>query len=200
MKGALHKIMNKNKQEIIFVRHGQTKMNADGDRIRGWIDVPLNEAGKKEARKTGENLKKESFYGILSSDLTRAVETADIISKETGKPILGYSKDLRPWHAGIYAGQESNKVISKLNEYLNHPTEKVPEGESFDTFKKRFLTALLEIKKYFKGKTILIVAHHRNNVCLDAWLAAGEKKDFSIKTSEMEKKGISPSEYKIYYI
>ena len=199
MKGAIHKIMNK-KQTLIFVRHGQTAMNADGDRIRGWRDVSLDEIGKQEAIETGRNLKKEDFDGIISSDLIRARQTTEAISKQTGKPILGYTKSLRPWHAGIFAGQESNKVLSKLNYYITHPSEKIPEGESLNDFKERFLTAILEIKKYFKDKTILIVAHHRNNVMLDAWIAGGEKKDFSIKVSELEKKGISPSEYKIYEI
>lgn len=198
MIGAIEQLVHK--PNMIFVRHGNTAMNEDGDKIRGWKDVPLSDKGQKEAVDIGKKLKDKDFDGIIASDLKRTRETAESISKETGKPILGFTMALRPWNAGIFTGQESNKILSKLNQYIEHPEEKIPEGESFDDFKKRYLDAINDIKKYFPGKKILVVAHHRNNVLLDAWQAAGQKKDYSIDTSEMEKKGISPGEFKEYHV
>lgn len=188
------------KYNLIFVRHGNTALNEDGDKIRGWKDVPLSPKGEEEAKRVGEQLKDKEFKGIISSDLKRARQTAKEISRITGKPILGYTKSLRPWDAGIYTGTESSKVMEHFHRHINNPDEKIPEGESFNTFKKRYLQAILDIKKYFKGKPILIVAHHRNNVMLDAWIKAGRKNDLSIDSEQMKKKGISPSEYKEYTI
>jgi len=175
-------------------------MNEENDKIRGWRDLPLSPKGKEEVVRLGKKLKGEDFDGIISSDLERARQTAEAIAKETGKPIYGYTRSLRPWDAGELTGQEANKIVSKMNHYIDHPEETVRDGESFNTFKDRYLTAIQDIKKYFPKKTILIVAHHRNNVLLDGWIKDGEKKDFQVNRSKMEGKGISPAEFKIYQL
>ncbi len=185
---------------LLFARHGNTAMNEDGDKIRGWRNVPLSPKGKKEAVEIGDRLKKEKFDAIISSDLDRAKETAKTISKATGKPIIAHTKGLRPLDAGIFAGQESNKIMSQIQDYVKNPDKKIPEGESFNTFKKRYLDEINHIKKMFPDKIILVVAHHRNNVVLDAWLKAGEKPDYTLDLPVLLEKGIPPADFKWYEI
>src|SRR5215469_8679357 len=75
-----------------LVRHGSTDLNGGGDsaeRIRGHIDVPLTDEGREQARALGKDLKDKGISMLYSSDLSRAKETADLMSMEMGKiPVL----------------------------------------------------------------------------------------------------------------
>jgi uncharacterized phosphatase len=68
---------------LAMVRHGQTAYNADG-LVQGRINIPLNDTGKQQAKQLGETLRlqNESFDLIAASPLSRALETAFIISKQ----------------------------------------------------------------------------------------------------------------------
>ncbi|KAF6172415.1 hypothetical protein GIB67_025920 [Kingdonia uniflora] len=79
--------------EIIVVRHGETAWNADGKiqvlsaafDFKGHLDVELNEAGRQQATAVAHRLSKEpKISAIYSSDLKRALETAQIIADSCG--------------------------------------------------------------------------------------------------------------------
>ena len=80
---------------VIFVRHGETEMNKDGDKIRGWRDIALDEKGQEQAEKTARKLSKENADYILSSDLIRTHQTAQKIADKQGMPVIS-TKALRP--------------------------------------------------------------------------------------------------------
>jgi broad specificity phosphatase PhoE len=74
-------------KEIYFIRHGQTDCNKFDDGICYVEDAPLNKKGKKQAKKTGEYLKKyrmndKPFDCMITSPRTRANQTANIIADE----------------------------------------------------------------------------------------------------------------------
>jgi broad specificity phosphatase PhoE len=66
---------------IYAFRHGQTDWNKEG-RIQGHLDVPLNETGRGEGRRLARGLRALPIRLILSSDLSRAVDTAAIALAE----------------------------------------------------------------------------------------------------------------------
>ncbi|KAA3461292.1 phosphoglycerate mutase-like protein 4 isoform X1 [Gossypium australe] len=71
--------------EIIVVRHGETAWNATG-RIQGHMDVELNEVGRQQAASLAERLSRvPEISAIYSSDLKRALETAETIVATCGK-------------------------------------------------------------------------------------------------------------------
>lgn len=64
---------------IYFVRHGESESNSK--RIySGTIDTPLTSLGKEQARKTGMLLTHHNITSVISSSLSRAFKTAEIIT------------------------------------------------------------------------------------------------------------------------
>ena len=71
-----------------LARHGETTWNAES-RICGRSNVPLSEAGRRQARRLAQRLEPISFEALYSSPLKRALDTARFISERTGlEPIL----------------------------------------------------------------------------------------------------------------
>ncbi len=63
-------------RRLILIRHGETDWNVEG-RWQGQIDVPLNDRGREHARQVAVNLADEGIQVIYSSDLSRALDTAE---------------------------------------------------------------------------------------------------------------------------
>ena len=79
--------------EITIIRHGETIWNAQ-QRIQGQRNSKLSENGIRQAGLVAKALAKREFDVLISSDLERAVETAEIINKELLLP-LGYNENIR---------------------------------------------------------------------------------------------------------
>ena len=85
-----------NDQRICLIRHGQTTWNKER-KIQGLEDIPLNETGYRQAKDCGEALLKAGWSGckIVSSPLTRALETAKCIGEVLGIPEIGIAENLK---------------------------------------------------------------------------------------------------------
>jgi 2,3-bisphosphoglycerate-dependent phosphoglycerate mutase len=92
--------------KLILVRHGHTCLNVPGrdERLRGWLDLPLDDQGLKEAAETGERLANYPVEAIYSSDLRRARQTAEVLRRRTHAPRVTTTKELRPWNLGVFCG------------------------------------------------------------------------------------------------
>jgi broad specificity phosphatase PhoE len=170
---------------IYFLRHGPTAYNAENggvDRVRGWEDVALTDKGRSSAMKAGESLKSEKIDVIVCCDLSRTRETASIVSTIIGVPVDGYTQKLRPWNLGSFQGKEVKATYPQIAWYANHPKAVVPQGESLDAFKERFLTYMSELDKRYPGKRVLVITHSRNVSMYNAWMAKGCNRKHEIDT------------------
>jgi len=64
---------------LYILRHGETNYNLEG-KFQGRVNTDLNETGIYQSNKTKEKLKKEKFDIVISSPLSRAIETTKIVS------------------------------------------------------------------------------------------------------------------------
>lgn len=87
---------------LYVVRHGQTVDNLE-DRIQGHTDSPLTELGVRQAEKVAERLSTEQFDAVYSSDLGRAVRTAQIIALPHSLSVRT-TPLLRELHLGVAQG------------------------------------------------------------------------------------------------
>ena len=171
---------------LFVIRHGKTALNSTNtdDRIRGWKDVPLQQEGVDEAHDMAETLKDKRIKRIFTSDLQRAKTTADILGKKIG--IEPEESDyFRPWNLGDFQGKLTSEVIPEINKYIDHEHAVVTNGESFSTFKNRFLMGLKGVQR-MDGPSA-IVTHYRNLSLIHAWIKNGMK-GTSIDKDLMKKK------------
>ena len=148
---------------LYIVRHGETDWNKMG-KYQGITDVPLNENGLNQAKACGEALKDITFDRILSSDLSRALVTAETIRGDCTTPIT-VDKRLRElnfgdWEAMLFSDIEARwpGLIDEM--YLRPHLVKVPNGESFKDLQDRAWAGLEEfLNKNDEEETLLIACH-----------------------------------------
>jgi uncharacterized phosphatase len=73
-------------QRLYHLRHGLSVLNEEG-RWAGSIDTPLAKKGKKQAKEAAKLVRKYNIDCIVSSPLSRALETAQIIAKQIDYPL-----------------------------------------------------------------------------------------------------------------
>lgn len=145
---------------LILIRHGQTDWNLK-KRYCGFVDLSLNQIGKKQAEGLRKRFKKEKVDKVYSSDKKRAVQSAEIIFK--GREIEKI-EDLREIHFGVFEGFTHKEVMEKYPEiyrrWLKDPFSVViPGGEGLQNFKKRIIKAFKKIVTLNKGKAAAVVCH-----------------------------------------
>jgi len=148
--------------QVIIVRHGQTEWNIANIR-QGHLDSPLTEEGIGQAKALARRLMREKFSALYSSDLGRAVQTAQIIAHATGHEIVTDSR-LRERHLGIFQGLVGDEIREKYpEEYKLHrslgPDYVIPGGESVRQQVARNIGYLNEIAAKHEGETILVITH-----------------------------------------
>lgn len=141
---------------IYILRHGTTKNNKE-NLFRGWVEVPLDTDGIKQATAVREYLKDKGIKEVFCSDLGRAVHTAKLAMP--GKN-AEHDKLLRPWDVGMFSGKDRDTNQGALNHYIDNPETAIPEGESLKEFAGRQKKAF---DKYLKiarqDGPILLVTH-----------------------------------------
>ena len=192
--------LEKHKRKCVIIRHGQTRLNVS-DKIRGWSDIGLDETGFEQAEKLGRKLKNSGIDMLIASDLTRTLQTAACISKESGIPLLATTLALRPWNVGDYTAKPGKEVHPIMMDFAeNKPDENIPNGESFNSFKYRVIMGVIAFLNEYEGKTIGFVAHHRNDRILRGWYEAGCPDDLEIDFEHFSQFGIEPGTYDILEI
>lgn len=151
-----------NRTQLIMVRHGQTQWNLKLIR-QGHLDSPLTEMGLAQAKALGERLARETFSALYSSDLGRAVQTAQMIAAATGHEIVTDPR-LRERHLGIFQGLNGDELKEKYpEEYRLHrtmgPSYVIPGGESMRQQVERNVAYFNEIAEKHLGETIVVVTH-----------------------------------------
>ena len=147
---------------LFLVRHGVTDYNS-AHKFLGHTDVDLSEEGFQQVEKLRDRLAEEKIDAIYSSDLKRAMSSAEVISTGRGIEIISCS-ELREINYGacesLTYGEikkqypELGKAIDKLSHDLCFPG-----GESLQGFIERTLKFKDRLNQQVPERKILIVAH-----------------------------------------
>jgi 2,3-bisphosphoglycerate-dependent phosphoglycerate mutase len=147
---------------IIAVRHGETAWNVD-TRIQGQLDIPLNARGRWQAQRTAQALAQERIAAVYSSDLSRALETAQHIA-QPHQLAPHTHKGLRERGFGEFEGQTYAEIEARWPEGATAWRKRVPEfaplgGESLLQFRARVVQAVSELAHLHPGQQVVWVAH-----------------------------------------
>ena len=153
-------------KEVVLVRHGETDWNAQ-QRWQGHSDVPLNAQGIRQAEEVAEELRPYDLEVLLSSDLARAHQTAQIIARRKTVPIVTSDK-LREVHVGKAEGLGYREALDRFGpesilrwrSLLDSDLEfSFPEGETKLDALKRALGAMGEFLQDLDATRVGIVSH-----------------------------------------
>ncbi|WP_125589079.1 histidine phosphatase family protein [Companilactobacillus jidongensis] len=127
--------------KVYFVRHGLTMFNML-NKMQGWSDTPLTAEGVSVLKRTGEYLKNIHFDAIYSSDLKRAVDTANIIKREnlTSNADVSTIKNLREMCFGSFEGDKGSDVLDLMSKKYGQ----LIKNESDDAFSAIMVRGLLK--------------------------------------------------------
>lgn len=152
--------------ELVLIRHGETDWNREL-RFQGQADVPLNAVGMEQARRLGERLADEALDGLVSSDLTRARQTAGPIGQRNPQvSVAGVVLDaaLREQNFGVLEGLRVPDIQTGQPDvwakWLEFQSDYAPSGgESTRQFHTRVMAALCELAKARGQQTLVVVTH-----------------------------------------
>lgn len=137
--------------KIYLIRHGETK-DSHPKRYKGSIDVPLSKNGEEQMKRLSKYIVEsglDRLHVVYSSDLSRAVKSAEIIAKPHGlKPVI--MQELRERNFGIWEGMSFDEIKeqypAEFEAWAGNPLKFSPmEGESTLEVKDRSLNALNDI-------------------------------------------------------
>lgn len=148
---------------LILVRHGETEWNRTG-RCQGIADIELNENGIRQVRELALSLKEESIAAVYSSDLKRALSTAEEIARHHGLEV-NIDTDLREMNQGDLEGLLFTEIREKYAHVLKNwrespETLKLPEGESLAEVEERAWNAFQKLRHLHDGDTVVAVSHN----------------------------------------
>jgi broad specificity phosphatase PhoE len=156
------------RRTLLLVRHGETSWNREG-RYQGHTDVPLSEAGREQARRLRHRLADERHLwdaertAVLSSDLARARETAELAFGAPGRTI-SVDAGLREIRFGVFEGLTRDEIDERhpgrMAAWIHGaPDLAVPGGESRREARARALAALETFLERAPHQHVVVVTH-----------------------------------------
>lgn len=139
--------------QVVFETHS---LSEDNDRgvATGWAGGKLSAQGEALARELGERRRTDAIHTVFTSDLYRAVQTAEIAFAATSTPIL-HDWRLRECDYGELTGRPAAEVHGAVNGL----EERYPAGESWLDAINRVSRFLDDLPLRWDGKRILVVGH-----------------------------------------
>lgn len=161
-----------------LLRHAETVWNRD-KRIQGQQDAPLTPYGRKQADKWARALQRRRLNHLITSDLGRAIHTAELMNQSLDLPYSEESR-LREQDWGRWSGLRHNELVEleelRAQQHMGWHFRPL-EGESRLHVFERSYQALVDAAQRLEGQRILVITHGGVIRCL---LYRLHNRDFSV--------------------
>ena len=147
--------------KLYIIRHGETDLNAKSV-MQGWVDPPINRSGRELAALTGQAMRDIRFDRCISSPLSRARETAEIVLRESGNEIPITTDDrIREMSCGDIEEKSITEMGDAARLFFVDPFRfpGFPNGETIQDLCSRTQEFFRELTAADDGKTYLISTH-----------------------------------------
>ena len=148
--------------ELVFETHSQTVDNERGI-ATGWLGGALSDRGRELAAELGERRRPDTIDVVFTSDLARAVETADIAFSATSIPVV-LDWRLREVDYGDWNGAPVATVERERRARVEAP---FPGGESYRDVVERVASFLDDVRARRDGQRLLVIGHTATRWALD---------------------------------
>jgi len=154
---------------ILFETHATSTDNEAGI-ATGWLGGVLSEAGRRQAVELGERRRDGGFAAVLTSDLARAVQTAQLAFAGAELPIRRDPR-LRECDYGRLNGMPVSVLDRERPLRVDDP---FPGGESYRDVVARVGAFLADLHPEFEGARVLLIGHSATRWALDHLLDGGD--------------------------
>ena len=147
---------------LLLVRHGESTWNAQG-RWQGWADPPLTDLGRAQAEAAAPAA--APVDAVVSSDLQRARETADLMAAvlDMGPDLVHVEPDLRERDVGDFTGLTRAEIEERWPGVLSNVAASIARdprfGETVEALATRVDAALARLAADFAGQRVLVITH-----------------------------------------
>jgi len=155
---------------LLLVRHGETVWNREG-RFQGHVDVPLSEVGRAQARALRTRLDTaahahlfdDAHTAVVTSDLRRARETAEIVFGGPGRTVH-VRRELREFCYGVFEGLTRREIDERFPGTMaawlqGDPAFAIDGGESRAAVRARVHAAVAAFLAEAPQHHVVVVAH-----------------------------------------
>jgi probable phosphoglycerate mutase len=149
---------------IWLVRHGETEWSVSGQHT-GRTDIPLTEAGRRQAEALGRHLGQRPFALVLTSPLARARDTCRLAGYGD---VAEVSDDLLEWDYGVYEGRRTADV-QKEQPGWSIWTTPIPNGETVEQVGERVRRVIARASEA-PGDVALFAHAHVLRILTACWL------------------------------
>jgi broad specificity phosphatase PhoE len=149
--------------EIVYETHSTTTDNEAGI-ATGWLEGRLSEVGREQAKALGERRRDDGLAAVFTSDLRRAVETAEIAFAGSELPVHQDSR-LRECNYGELNGRPAAEIDAA--ERLRRLDEPFPGGESYREVVDRTRSFVNDLLPELDGARVLLIGHSANRWSLE---------------------------------
>jgi broad specificity phosphatase PhoE len=147
---------------VVYETHSTSVDNELG-LATGWLQGRLSDAGKEQARRLGERRRDDGLAIVFTSDLRRAVETAELAFAGAPIPVRSDPR-LRECNYGALNGMPRAQLETERARRLDDP---FPGGESWRQAVKRVAGFLDDLRRSHEGQRVLIIGHIATRWALD---------------------------------
>jgi broad specificity phosphatase PhoE len=144
---------------LLLARHGETDWNRDG-RFQGHADTSLNARGREQAHELAEEV--NGVEVIYSSDLKRAIETAEVVAERLGLEVTVDSR-LRERGFGAWEGLTRAEIEASFREEFDRWRRGdgggAADAEAQEAFAARIEAFLTDVLARHPDQTVLVIAH-----------------------------------------
>jgi glucosyl-3-phosphoglycerate phosphatase len=152
-------------RRLVLLRHGQTDYNVGG-RMQGHLDSMLTDAGVEQAAAVAPEIARLTPDRLISSDLRRAVDTADLVAAACGRPVKLDAR-LRETCLGEWQGRTVAEIEDgwpgAIATWRSDPGWAPPGGESRIEVVRRSMPVVEELDEEYSSSgpetTVVLVAH-----------------------------------------
>jgi alpha-ribazole phosphatase/probable phosphoglycerate mutase len=146
--------------QVVFETHATSEDNEAGI-ATGWLSGKLSARGRQQARELGDRRRDDGLAVVFTSDLRRAIETAEIAFEGTVLPVMADPR-LRECNYG-----EQNGASDPLHDRAARIDIPYPGGESWRQAVERVAGFLGELRREGERERVLVIGHSATRLALE---------------------------------